>query len=192
MRTLLSIVLASLILISCDEEQLIPKPPTYLKLEIPDAKYENYMDSCNYTFDLNTLYTVNEAPLDSNELSNCHRRIDLGPLNGTIFFRYWDMVEPLAYYVNSANDEVERHQVKASKIKDRQIIRSNERVFGTVFELEGNVATPFQFYLTDSTSKFIYVEVLFNAIPNYDSLKPSLDYLEKDINQLLNTFKWNQ
>ena len=69
-------------------------------------------------------------------------------------------------------------------------VRQEDRVFGTVFELQGDVATPFQFYLTDSTDQFIYAEILFNSRPNYDSLKPSLDYLKKDLDTLLNTFKW--
>ena len=63
-------------------------------------------------------------------------------------------------------------------------------VFGALFQLDGDVATPFQFYLTDSTERFVYGEVLFNSSPNYDSIKPSLNYLKKDLEQLLETFKW--
>jgi gliding motility-associated lipoprotein GldD len=73
---------------------------------------------------------------------------------------------------------------------DKNIIRPKDRVFGTFFELQGDVATPFQFYLTDSTDHFIYCEVLFNSTPNYDSLIPTLEYLKKDLDQLLETFKW--
>lgn len=100
------------------------------------------------------------------------------------------MIEPVSFYINNSIDEVEMHQVKATNIRDKKIIRENDRVFGTVFELEGDVATPFQFYLTDSLEKFIYAEILFNSRPNYDSLKPSLDYLKRDLDTLLTTFKW--
>ena len=62
--------------------------------------------------------------------------------------------------------------------------------FGSFFELQGDVATPFQFYLTDSTSRFLYCEVLFNSSPNYDSLRPTLDYLKRDLNEFMNTLKW--
>jgi gliding motility-associated lipoprotein GldD len=177
------------ILLSCGQEQLTPKPPTYLRLELPEAVYENHQDDCGYSFQLNNLYSVEKAPVQNQDF-NCHRRIQLGKLNGTIFFRYLNMEEPVAFYINNSIDEVEVHQVKATNIKDKKIIRPEDRVFGTVFELQGDVATPFQFYLTDSTDRFIYAEVLFNSRPNYDSLRPSLEYLRQDLDTLLNTFKW--
>jgi hypothetical protein len=34
--------------------------------------------------------------------------------------------------------------------------------------------------------------VYFNARPNYDSLRPSLDYLKKDLLHLMNTFQWEK
>ena len=111
-------------------------------------------------------------------------------MNGTVYFRYWDMNQPLAYYINNANDEVDMHKTKATNIIDKTFLRPNDRVFGTLFRLEGDVATPFQFYLTDSTDHFVYAEVLFNFAPNYDSLRPTLDYLQQDIEQLMETFEW--
>ena len=189
MNRLFSALPILFILFSCGQEQLTPKPPTYLRLELPKAVYENYEDDCGYSFKLNNNYSVEKAPVQ-NQGFNCHRRIQLGDLNGTIFFRFMKMEEPVAFYINNSIDEVEVHQVKATNIKDKKIIRQEDRVFGTVFELRGDVATPFQFYLTDSTDQFIYAEILFNSRPNYDSLKPSLDYLKKDLDTLLNTFKW--
>ena len=102
------------------------------------------------------------------------------------------MTEPLAYYVNGANDEIDRHKTKANNIINETILRSEDRVFGSFFELQGNVATPFQFYLTDSTSRFLYCEVLFNSTPNYDSLRPSLDYLRRDLNKFMETVQWKK
>lgn len=178
-----------IMLSSCDNETLVPKPPTYLRLELPESSYEMYDDSCGYSYQLSSLYQLDTANTPSG--GSCTRKIDLGPLNGSMFVYYWDMEQPLSYYVNNANDEVGNHKLKATFIGDERIIRPENRVFGTCFELQGDVATPFQFYLTDSTDRFLYAEVLFNTTPNYDSLKPTLDYLKKDIDTLLQTFKWN-
>ncbi|NRA12167.1 MAG: hypothetical protein HRT57_09460 [Crocinitomicaceae bacterium] len=186
-----AVLMSLVVLSSCGDEEInIPKPPAYLRLELPDHTYTKYVDSCQYSFDLPSIYTVKNAP--GNEQSMCHRRIELGPLNGTIYFRYWDMEEPLSYYVNYANDEIDQHKGKAIDIDDQLVIREKDNVYGILFQLEGDVATPFQFYLTDSTDRFVYGEVLFNMSPNYDSLKPTLDYLRKDLDQLLETFKWSQ
>jgi len=173
---------------SCTEPSYTPKPPTYLRLELPEPSYEKYTDSCSYTFEISNLYQVENAPDQTD--GTCHKRINLGPLNGTAYIRYWDMTEPLSYYVNSANDEIDRHKLKANNIVDERILRPEDRVFGSFFELQGDVATPFQFYLTDSTSRFLYCEVLFNSTPNYDSLRPSLDYVKRDLDQFMNTLKW--
>ncbi|MCR9172162.1 MAG: gliding motility lipoprotein GldD [bacterium] len=185
---LLIIPVLLLLLTACEEETPIPKPPSYLRTELPDHTYTKYIDSCNYQFELADIYTVETAPGDSN--SQCHRRIQLGPMNGTVYFRYWDMNESLSFYINNANDEVDMHKTKATNIIDKSFLRPKDRVFGTLFRLEGDVATPFQFYMTDSTDHFVYAEVLFNFPPNYDSLRPTLDYLEQDLQHLIETFQW--
>lgn len=187
MRTL-SIIVLTLVLASCTETSFTPKPPTYLRLELPEPVYSKYNDTCSYTFNLSNLYTATNAPDQSK--GTCHKRIDLGPLNGMAYIRYWEMTEPLANYVNNANDEINMHKQKADNILSETILRPEDRVFGTFFELQGDVATPFQFYLTDSTSRFLYCEVLFNSAPNYDSLRPTLDYLKRDLNEFMNTLKW--
>lgn len=189
MRNLLFLGLI-MALLGCDEEVFIPKPPTYLRLELPDHKYSTIEDDCAYEFNLASIYSVEKVPDDQE--NSCHRRINLGPLNGMAFIRYWDMTEPLSYYINNANDEVDRHKIKATNIHDENIIKPEQRVFGTFFQLEGDVATPFQFYLTDSTNRFLYCEILFNSTPNFDSLRPSLEYLKIDLDTLLSSFKWKQ
>ena len=188
MKHLTYILLLALVTLSCEGTTFIPKPPTYLRLELPNHTYEKYTSNCEYHFEIPEIYTVQDAPMEDGY--NCHKRIHLGPLNATLFFRYWKMDQPLAFYVNNANDEVERHTLKADNILDERIIRPKENVYGTFFELQGNVATPFQFYLTDSTERFVYCEVLFNSTPNYDSLKPSLDYLKVDLKKLAASFEW--
>ena len=102
------------------------------------------------------------------------------------------MIETLSRYVNYSTDKVDEHKIKASSIEDLKILRPEDRVFGTFFELKGDVATPFQFYLTDSTSRFVSGVVYFNSVPNYDSLKPSLDYLKLDLMRMVNSFKWKK
>lgn len=190
MKKAILIIPILMLLFACEETSYIPKPPTYLRLELPDHTYKAFDDECSYAFELAEIYSISNSTEENG--TTCNKRIDLGPLNGMAYLRYWDIdgERPLAFYVNSANDEVDRHKLKANNIEDEQIIRSEDRVFGTFFELQGDVATPFQFYLTDSTDKFLYCEVLFNTTPKYDSLKPSLDYLKKDLKHLLNTFEW--
>jgi gliding motility-associated lipoprotein GldD len=175
---------------SCSDPDPIPKPPSYLRLGLPEHTYQTTADDCSYSISTHEIYTV--KPVIGEDGPTCHKDIDLGPLNGTIHLSYIDMTEPLATYVNFVNDKVDEHKVKASAIEDKQFIRQESRVFCTFFELQGDVASPYQFYLTDSTSKFMSGVVYFNSTPNYDSLKPSLDYLKIDLEHMINTFEWKK
>lgn len=187
MRTIIGFFLLSLVLVSCGDEMLIPKPPSYLRLELPKPVYASYSDSCGFSFEKSELYSIGKVEQFQEP---CHKKMDLGKLNGTMYIRYWNIDQPLSFYVNGANNEVDRHKIKADNIESENMLFPEKRVFGSFFELQGDVATPFQFFLTDSTDRFFYCEVLFNSAPNYDSLKPSLDYLKKDIKHLINTFEW--
>ena len=190
MKTL-KIFTVFLLLTSCGQEQItIPKPPTYLRLNLPNHKYVQFSDNCPYSFDVSTLFKVEKVK--EKGLETCHKDIQLGSLNGIIHFSYIDMVEPLSKYVNYSNDKVDEHKIKATSIEDVKILRPKDRVFGTFFELKGDVATPFQFYLTDSLSRFVSGVVYFNSVPNYDSLRPSIEYLKVDLMRMVNTFKWKK
>ena len=179
------------LLFSCSENAiLIPKPPTYLRLNLPKHEYKLFSDKCPYTFEIPKTFDV--IQVEEKNIVSCHKEIKLGALNGVINFSYIEMIEPLSRYVNYSNDKVDEHKIKASSIEDLKILRPEDRVFGTFFELKGDVATPFQFYLTDSTSRFVSGVVYFNSVPNYDSLKPSLDYLKLDLMRLVNSFKWKK
>lgn len=172
-----------------DSEILIPKPPTYLRLDLPDHSYKKYKSDCGYSFEAASIFKIKEV-VDSVGNVMCHRDIELGQLNGVIHFSFIEMKEPLSVYVNFANDKVDEHKLKATAIEDLAIVHPEKNVYGTFFELQGDVASPFQFYLTDSTSHFVSGVVYFNSTPNYDSLKPTLDYLKVDLLQMVNSFKW--
>ncbi len=184
-----SIITSALLLTACGGDEMpIPKPPTFLNIELPAHSYKKLNTSCPYEFDISTLYQVRDV-YEGKKLT-CHKDILFGKLNGTLHFSYIIMEKPLKDYINYAIDKVDEHKIKASDIKDSQIIRTKDKVYGTIFELKGDVASPFQFYLTDSVTRFISGVVYMNARPNYDSIKPSLDYIKKDLDRMLNTFRW--
>ena len=188
-KSLYSILLA-IVLYACSNDTPIPKPPTYLKTELPDHTYRMVSNDCPYELKLAEIY--NYKPCIFEKSNFCIQQIDLGPLNGSLFLYYISIPskDSLPAIINYANDKVDDHKIKADKIDFTQLIDRDKRVFGTFFELKGNVATNFQFYLTDSTNNFVRGEVLLNCRPNYDSLRPSLEYLKQDLLELVNNFKW--
>lgn len=181
-------------LVACsDEKPPTPKPATVLRLEIPANEYNRFSNDCAFSFDVNKLYKANTSLEEIGSDADCHVSIDLAPFNSTLQMWHYKLKDEnaLEFYINTTLDIMEeRHQVVATGIKDQRFIRKDDRVFGTLFELQGNVATPFQFYLTDSTDNFILGEVLINFRPNYDSLVPSLMYIKRDMEQIMNSLTW--
>ena len=185
-------IFTSIVLLwSCSEGNAVPKPSTYLRTEFPEHTYHRYRSPQDFSFELPDLFTPKNFEQAKNNYSV--QEIDLGPLNGTLFLYYIRIpaADSLPQIINFANDKVDEHKIMADKIDFEQIIRPQKRVFGTFFELKGNVATNYQFYLTDSLTHFMRGEVLLNCRPNYDSLRPALQYLKKDLKALVNSFEWN-
>ena len=56
--------------------------------------------------------------------------------------------------------------------------------------IEGDVATPFQFYLTDSTTHFLRGSLYVKSKINQDSLAPVYEFLKRDAMHMINTFQW--
>ncbi|PKR79909.1 gliding motility lipoprotein GldD [Brumimicrobium salinarum] len=163
----------------------MPKPSTYLELNLPEKDAEPYTDKCGYTYLKPNYFNVKNV-----KGSACNRDVDLSSLNGTLHLSRIDVDTSLGVYINYAIDKVEEHKIMATAIYDSSFIRNDDQVYGTFFELQGNVASPFQFYLTDSTSRFLSGVVYFNTRPNYDSIRPTLDFLKDDIFQLMESLKW--
>ena len=178
---------------ACENNPPVPKPPCYLKTDFPEHDYYEVNVKnpvMNYQVQLSKLFNVKRNLSDK---AFGFQEIDLGLINGTLllYSRRFDHMDTLANLINDANDLVDEHKIKADRIDFEQIIDPTHRKFGTFFILKGNVATNYQFYLTDSTSHFIRGEVLLNCRPNYDSLRPTLDYLKLDLDVFIQSFRWN-
>ena len=180
-----------LLLFAFGEEIPVPKPPTYLRLELPDHNYRK-VESCRFSYHLAKEYVNGVEQLG--QKGDCAFEVDLGRLNGKLYVFYYPLQagDTLSKFINFANDKVDDHKLKATAINDEKILRPKDRVFGTFFELQGDVATNYQFYLTDSVSHFVRAELLLNARPNYDSLRPSLDYIKQDLKKMMNSLQWKK
>jgi gliding motility-associated lipoprotein GldD len=82
------------------------------------------------------------------------------------------------------------HTIKADGISSIPYSNHEKRVYGAIFEVTGNAASPIQFHVTDSTDNFITGAVYFNVQPNYDSIKPAINYLRQDIMRMIESMEW--
>jgi len=82
-----------------------------------------------------------------------------------------------------------KHTYKASSIEDSPFVTRNG-VGGVFFNVGGNAATARQFFVTDTTRHFLRGALYFDTAPNEDSLGVVNQFLEKDMNHMINTFRW--
>jgi gliding motility-associated lipoprotein GldD len=82
------------------------------------------------------------------------------------------------------------HTIKADGIKEYPFINDNQNVYGTVFEIKGNAASSFQFFVTDSVRHFLRGALYFNTAPNKDSLAPVVHFISDDIFRMVESIRW--
>ena len=82
-----------------------------------------------------------------------------------------------------------KNDVVSTSIKETPIKTPNN-ISGVFFKVGGNAATAMQFFLSDTTKNFIRGALYFNSTPNSDSIKPVQDFLQTDIEHMINSFKW--
>lgn len=61
---------------------------------------------------------------------------------------------------------------------------------GFAFEMKGPAASPFQFFLSDSTNHFFRGALYFNTQARPDSLAPVYEFVREDLMKMIETFEW--
>lgn len=80
------------------------------------------------------------------------------------------------------------HAIVADSITEFSFAR-NDGTGVVMFRLSGNVATPVQFAVTDSTNYFFNASLYFDNGAKCDTLTEVISYLQKDIDRLIETFE---
>lgn len=182
-------VFCVLVFTSCKEDP-IPKPKGYLKLEYPEAVYKQYLTDCPFTFDVNNIIEI-EKPRGGGQY--CGVNLSYPLLNGKIHLTYIPVDKDLLRSsLRDAQNLTQEHTQKAEGISTIPFENKAENKYGMVYDIEGNAASPVQFYITDNKKHFLRGAAYFNVKPNYDSILPAAHYLKKDIRMLMQSLQWKE
>lgn len=176
--------------LSCEEEEkVLPRPIGQMRVNLPKHEYKQAeIRDCPYSF---------EVPLNSevtkglNEEAPCHKNIVFNNFNAVLYLSYYplDSVD-VNSLIKESRDKVYEHVVKASSIDEEMLIDTSDHVYGIFYDIKGNAATPFQFFITDSSKNFIRAALMFNSQANYDSLKPMINYIKVDLEKMIESTQW--
>lgn len=175
-----------LVAVSSCKNDPTPKPKGQLRLDYPEALYKPLLSTCPYTFEKNYIAEI-EVPRNKR---NCWINLNYPQLKGKIYLTYHPVNNNLNALLTDVQKATQEHTQKADLIGSRPYENAKQRAYGMVYEVEGNAASPLQFYLTDSTSHFLSGSVYFYAKPNYDSILPAAHYIKKDVIKLIESLQW--
>ena len=188
------------------------KKKGYFKINLPEHQYISFdKPDFPYSFDYPAYASIikDSTYFDSSPENPYWINIDFPKLNARIFLSY-KIIGGKAMYkikqadgsykdsiginqfdkmVNDAFNLTNKNQAITSSIKD-SLFQTRNGIKGVFFKVGGNAATAKQFFLSDTTKHFLRGALYFDATPNVDSLKPVQDFLQVDIDHLLNSFRW--
>ncbi|MBC8053550.1 MAG: gliding motility lipoprotein GldD [Sphingobacteriaceae bacterium] len=191
MKYLIFISLLLIILSGCfSGGDYTPKPRGYFKIDLPEKKYQTYNGACNYSFDYPVYASVFAD--SSKESSPCWLNIAFQQFNSRIHLSYQPFTSPKTFnaLVEDARKLAFTHTVKATAIDEAWINYPDHKVYGIFYTIKGNTASSIQFFLTDSTKNYLRGALYFNELPRQDSIQPVLDFIKKDIDVMIKTFRW--
>jgi len=183
-------------LLSCTHEKEqnkfsdAPRPKGFNRIELPNASYVSLEKGHPFTFEVSSFAKVLKDTVSWAE-----------PHWLYVYYPRWDAFIQLTYkplnnnpkklasLIQDAYTLASKHQGKASGIQDYVMTTKSGRKAGLI-ELEGEVATSFQFYTTDSTKHFLRGAVYVKTATANDSLAPIIKFLKQDAIHLIQTLEW--
>ena len=184
------VFVCSLACYSCTE--YTPKPRGYFRIEPGVAHYQKLpLDNLPYTFDVSQLSIVELPPVEN--VSGQWINISYPSLGAKIYCSYLPITPATLHRAESESRELVSRQVKdIASVVEKAYSNPDEHVYGSLFLLEGESASPIQFMLTDSAANFFRGALYYDCKPNADSLAPVTEYLRKDIIELIQSFSWKK
>jgi gliding motility-associated lipoprotein GldD len=207
----LLLLVYGIVIFSCNATYT-SKKRGYYNIDFPERKYVKFeKEGYPYSFEypIYAEVTRDSTYFDSNPENPFWINIDFPQFGGRIFLSYKIIGGRAMYKVKQANglykdssainvfdkmvDDAfkltNKNQSIASSIKD-SLFQTPNGITGVFFRVGGNAATARQFFLSDTTKNFFRGALYFDVTPNADSLRPVLDFLQQDIDHLINSFKW--
>lgn len=171
------------------EEKYTPKPRDYYRISLPQNEYQ-FFNEKNYPYAFSYSKHAQIKPIEEKG-QQYWIDVQYPFINADIHLSYKKLNGDLKDCIRSTLSYINIHQSKASGIREIEYNFPEQKKYGIVYEILGKeVASTYQFYLTDSNQNFIRGAVYINCKANNDSLSPVLHFLRKDLEEMIESFDW--
>jgi gliding motility-associated lipoprotein GldD len=188
---LMTIIILPMLLSACEKEY-IPKPKGYNRIDLPPHTYQKLKEDHPFTFEYSKASRV--EPHKSSISEEHWIDIIYPELHGNVEFTYKKINKKqkrLDEFLEDSHKLTSKHNIKAYAI-DQAVTKTPKGYTAMIFELQGEVPSQFQFYITDSTTHFIRGALYFPTATKNDSLAPVIEYIKYDMMHLINSLEWKK
>ncbi|HPF93655.1 MAG TPA: gliding motility lipoprotein GldD [Tenuifilaceae bacterium] len=182
------LLFTAILFIGCSNSPT-PKPRGYFRIDFPTKEYTQF-DSVGFPYrfqypvygEVRTDGSYNAEPYWVN--------VDFDDFKARIHISYKDATGRLDSLIEDSRTLAFKHTYKAEAISERFFENPDKRVYGILYNMKGNTASSWQFFVTDSVEHFLRGALYFSVAPNKDSLAPSVDFFGKDLVVLMESIEW--
>lgn len=188
MKIITGIIISMVIIAAgCQRDPMIPRPRAYPRIEYPQQGMQEFrQEACPFTFQFPKYASIN-----SKEDQPCWFNVDMPAFKAKLHCSYVPIKSQEEYegLVLDVFRIAEKINARANYMEEAPI-RNSYGVGGLEFTWTGAAASPLHFFLTDSTNHFFKAALYFEAEVKPDSLAPIVQFVRKDMDQLIESFQW--
>ena len=195
MKFKLLIIILFSIFAGC-KQNYTPKPRGFFRINFPEKKYHPLNNGFPYQFEIPDYAKIMADSRNPDQPFWIN--VTIPASKAEIHISYYDLQKNsitnrliLSEFIEESRRLAYQHSIKADAIEEQIFMNPGRKVFGTIYKIGGNAASPMQFFLTDSTNHFLRGALYIREVPNIDSLRPVIDFLEPDVIRLIETTSWN-
>ncbi|MDX9769774.1 MAG: gliding motility lipoprotein GldD [Tenuifilaceae bacterium] len=188
-RIIFFVILGVILLQACGGGST-PKPRGYFRIDFPEKEYQ-LLDSAHYPYRFSYPTYGRLVNDDSKIAEDYWVNIDFPQYKARIHISYKEAQNRLDSLTEDSRTLAYKHALKAEAISEKFFEDPEKKVYGMLYNLKGNTASSWQFYVTDSVKHFVRGALYFSVNPNKDSLSPAIDFFGKDVVHIMETIEWN-
>ncbi len=164
-----------------------PKPRGYFRIDLPEKNYSSFDSAFPYQLDYPDYAVINP---DKSSSEPYWINVVFPQFKAKIHITYKPVKNNLYEILEDNIKLAYSHVVKADAIEDFVFTNEENNVYGMVFQIKGDAASPVQFFATDSVNHFLRGALYFQSRPNKDSLAPVVNFITTDIFHLMESIRW--
>lgn len=167
-----------------------PKPSGYPRIDLEAPQYQRY-EMPRFDFLISDKAHVKLLP---DTLDGYRFNIVYPSLKAALYCAYFEAQQTgqLSEMDEDTRKFVAFHLQRADAMQQRSFEDRERQLYAELYKLEGSAASPLQFTLTDSCCSYLRAALYFDEAVKPDSIAPVVEYLDKDIQTIIESFRWKR